>query len=392
MARRRLLAILGALGLVAGLLTSGVAAQADTSMSDSDFNAMVSTYLTQANTGSTFCRAQPATTTDCPVITQESAGSSNNVAICVENDHTAAPPTQFCSITQTNTTRNNIAIVIQIVNRSGNDLDQNATQDGRIHQNNLSGHNFAAVLQFVKQSTRAIGAQSQTDNQGAAIEQNQLTGAAASGHNLAILGESSKQTGYSQVAAMQTQFSNEDANTDPHHINQTSTGLSIALATQSQVQELFGSGLQDQTIDPRCCSIQQSNPNDRFTIRQFASQRNNHQVGSTQHATSVAQCSTSGSCTTSSTTTQNGVTTTVPCGPEPSCSAVLVCTNSICPVACSNGDGCNPPSPPCFPGLCDLTLLSPTVSVGNGAVASALRSRSQPKPLARSASSAPLLT
>src|SRR5438552_14042840 len=119
MLRRRLLSIVGVLGLATGLMTSGVVAQADTSISDADFQTMVNYYVAQA-TGSTFCRAQPASTSSCPVITQESAGS-DNFAVCVENDNTATPPEQFCSITQTNTTGNNIAIVIQIVSRNGND-------------------------------------------------------------------------------------------------------------------------------------------------------------------------------------------------------------------------------------------------------------------------------
>ena len=389
MFRRRLLSIVGALGLVTGLLSSGVAAQADTPMSDSAFQAMVNSYTSLANYASTFCYARPANTTPpCPPAITQSSTQSDNVAICVERDNTSAP-TQFCEITQTNTTRHNIAIVIQIVSRNGNDSDQNATQDGRIHQFNTSGTNFAAVVQFVKQTTGATVSQNQTVNQGATIEQT-----AATGHNLAILGESSKQSGYSQVSALQTQFSNEDANTFPHHINQTSTGRSVAFATQNQIQELSGSGMQSQTIDPRCCSIQQSNTDDIFHIQQFTSQRNNHQPTSSQNATSVAKCDTSGNCTTSSTTNQNGTTTTLNCGPSPMCTTILVCDGSItCPIQTTSTcpDGC-PPLPPalCFPGInCESAPVS-IASFGNRALA--IAPRSQAKLLARSASSVALLT
>ncbi len=390
MFRRRLLSIVGALGLVTGLLSSGVAAQADTSMSDSTFQSMVSFYQFLASYSSTFCYAQPASTTSCPTAITQPTTQSDNVAVCVEVDHSVGP-SQTCSITQTNATHNNIAIVIQIVRRNSNDSTQNATQDATIQQDNVSGGNFAAVLQFVQQSTGVSGSQSQTDNQGARIEQNGATVGTATpptGHNLAILFESSKQSGSSQVGGGQTQFSNEDVNTSPHHINQYSTGLSIAFASQSQVQQLFGTGLQSQTIDPRCCSIQQSNVNDKFNILQFASQVNNHQLTSSQNATSVAQCATSGNCTTSSTTSQNGATTTVNCGPTSSCTAVLVCSNGTCPEACFNSE-CFVPPPPCFTS-CDAPILTPTASIGTGALTA--RSRSQAQPLARSAPSAPLLT
>jgi hypothetical protein len=387
--RRRILSIVGALGLVTGLISSGVAAQADTSMSDSTFNSMVSFYQLLASFSSNFCYAQPASTTSCPPAITQTSTTSNNVAVCVETDHSATP-SQTCSIAQTNTTGNNIAIVVQVVSRNSNDSNQNATQDASIQQDNVGGSNFAAVVQIVKQSSAASGDQSQTDNQGARIEQNGATQLIATGHNLAILFESSKQSGSSQVGGSQTQFSNEDVNTDPHHINQYSSGVSTASASQNQVQQLSGTGLQSQTIDPRCCSIQQSNLNDKFTIQQFASQANNHQPTSSQDATSVAQCSTSGNCTTSSTTSQNGATTTVTCGPTSSCTAVVVCSNGTCPEACFNSEGCFVPPPPCFTS-CETAPVA-TASFRNKELAIAPLSRSMAKPLARSAPSAALLT
>jgi hypothetical protein len=372
--RRRLLSIFGALGLVTGLISSGVAAQADTSMSDSTFNSMVSFYQTLASFSSNFCYAQPASTTSCPPAITQTSSRSNNVAVCVETDHSGTP-SQFCSITQTNTTGNNIAIVIQIVSRNSNDSSQNASQEASIQQDNLSGGNFAAVVQIVKQSTGASGFQSQIDNQKASIEQNGVTAATASGHNLAILVESSKQSANSEDASGQLQFSNQDVNTAPHHINQYSTGVSKALAAQSQVQQLFGAGLQSQTVDPRCCSIQQSNSADKFNIVQFVSQQNNRQSTSKQMATSVAQCDTSGinGCTTSSTTSQNGAPpTTVNCGPSMACTVILVCADGTCPtqVSCIPGGevGCPPlPPPPCTFRICEITPVCPPFNCGIGA-------------------------
>jgi hypothetical protein len=361
MLRRRLLSFVGALGLLAGLISSGVAAQADTSFSDSTFNTMVSYYLTVASFSQNSCYAQPASTTTCPPAITQASAQSDNVAVCVETDHSATP-FQTCSITQTNATGNNIAIVVQIVNRSNNDSNQNANQDATIQQDNLSGGNFAAILQFVKQSTGVSGFQSQTDNQGARIEQNGATRATATGRNFAILAESSKQSGSSPDGAGQMQFSNQDVNTSPHHINQYSTGVSTAFAAQSQLQQLFGAGLQSQTVDPRCCSIQLSNPADKFNIIQFISQLNNGLATSIQKATSVAQCGTSGSCTTSSTTSQNGATTSNNCGPSMTCTAILVCANGTCPnpVSCTSSEGCPPlPPPPCTARICEITPTCP---------------------------------
>jgi hypothetical protein len=335
-------------------------------MYDSTFNSMVSYYQFLASYASTFCYAQPASTTSCPPAITQTTTQSDNVAVCVEVDHSAAP-SQTCSITQTNSTHNNIAIVIQIVSRNSNDSTQNASQDATIQQDNVSGGNFAAVLQFTKQSTGAGGFQSQTDNQTARIVQNGATASTASGRNLAILAESSKQSANSQAGDGQLQFSNQDVNTSPHHIDQFSTGVSTAFAAQSQVQELIGAGLQSQTVDPRCCSIQQSNQADKFNIVGFVSQLNNGKATSTQKATTVAQCGTSGSCTTSSTTSQDGATTTNNCGPSTSCTAILVCANGSCPnpVSCTSSEGCPPlPPPPCTARICEITPTCPPFCTG----------------------------
>src|SRR6202035_3197749 len=101
---------------------------------------------------------------------------------------------------------------------------------------------------------------------------------------------------------------------------------------------------------------------------------------STQNATSVAKCDTSGNCTTSSTTSQNDTTTTVNCGPSHMCTAILICDGSpTCPTQTTSTcpDGCPPlPPAPCFPGLCDLAPVA-TASFGNRALAIAPRSQAK---------------
>jgi hypothetical protein len=334
MIRRRLLSLVGALGLVAGLLTSGVATQADTSMSDSAFQAMVNNYLAQVNNGQQFCYA-PASTTSCPTLTQASVGG-DNVAVCAQYANTAADPFQTCLIDQTNVAGNNIAIVIQIVNHRGNDASQDATQDGTITQRNLTGNNFAAVLQFVRQSDGTAGFQ--TDYQFATINQNTpgvgTLPPAATGRNLAILGESSSQYGQSQgLPSIQTQFSTQDVSDATHHINQYSTGVSKAFPAQSQIQVLFGDGSQQQTIDPRCCSQQLSNPNNVFPINESAIQvaRRNNGLKNTfasQSSELFGTCQSSGQCTITQFASNNGTTfgpTTTSCLPGDPCTVNIVC-------------------------------------------------------------------
>jgi hypothetical protein len=341
--RRRLLSIVGALGLVSGLLSSGVAAHADTSMSDSTFQSMVSFYQTVASFTGSFCYA-PATATSCPTLTQGSATStSDNVAVCVEYANTAAPLPQSCVISQTTLSGNNIAIVIQIVNRKGSDATQTATQDGTITQHNGSGNNFAAVLQFARQSTGMPG--TQTDTQTAAIDQNDPS-LTATGRNLAILGESSNQFGQSANAALsQTQTSTQDVSFGAHHINQYSKGVSKAFPTQSQLQVLFGDGSQQQTIDPRCCSEQLDSGANVFPIKESAIQsakRNNGTIntGAFQNSNSFGTCKSSGNCTITQFSSNNGASfgpTTTTCTPGVQCFSTVNCFSGEGTPFCGTG-------------------------------------------------------
>ena len=336
MVRRRLLSIVGALGLLTGLISSGVVAQADTSLSDSGFQAMVNNYLAQANNGSTFCYA-PGNTSTCPVITQGSAAStSDNVAVCVQYDNAALPPPQICSISQTNGTHNNIAIIIQIANHRGSDALQDVTQRATITHDNLSGNNFAAVLQLVRQSDGAAG--DQNGNQFAAIDQNSPgiypLPPVATGRNLAILGESTSQFGQAQgLTSMQTQFSQQDVSDATHHINQYSQGVSKAFPAQSQIQFLFGDGSQQQTIDPRCCSEQLVNAANVFPINESAIQVARRNNGSTNSSASQSSelfgfCQSTGHCTITQFASNNGSTfgpTTTTCQPGDPCMSDIAC-------------------------------------------------------------------
>jgi hypothetical protein len=390
MLRRRLLSLVGALGLVAGLLTSAVAVQAETEPSSLD--AMVWNWSTSTqNACISNGQSVPLTGTSC-VITQ-GPQAEDNLAICVQNNTSV----QSCVITQTEdptSPEDNRALVVQHINQSGGSI-QNATQSVRITQTSGLGRNDAWVLQAISQSTTDPVSQEQNNNQADTIDQVSVSGGQSVG-----LGQVSWQNGQSGTATFQHQTSNQDVSESEgqgHHINQHSTGLSKILVGQLQTQKLHSGvtgAAQIQELDPRCCSFQQSNTADTFRIFQLDTQLNDHGTGSMQNATSVAQCDSSGNCSTSSTTSQNGTPTTVNCGPSHVCTAILVCDGSAtCPTQVSSTcpDGCPPiPPPPCFPP-CGIGLL-PSTSLGNGALALALGSRGQTKPLARSAPSASRLT
>src|SRR5207302_8504249 len=175
-----------------------------------------------------------------------------------------------------------------------------------ITQNNGTGSDFAAVFQVVKQSTRQGDPQDEQARQSSTIDQTAVSGA-----NLAVLSETSNQFEQSDGGATQTEFSDQDVSDAGHHISQTSTGVSQAFAAQSQLQRAVGSGSQMLTVDPKCCSVQGSNPNDVFNIAQFVSQTGNSNA--VLDATAICHCLTSGNCTYNETTTQNGVTSTNCC-------------------------------------------------------------------------------
>jgi hypothetical protein len=333
MYRRRLAAFAGAIGLLGALFSSGVAARADTLTGvDSTLNSLMSTYLSSSKdacVGGT--TTYPAGTKTC-TISQPTPGGKH-IAVCVQSN---TPETsQECIITQINDSSNNYALVFQhVVDNSGPTED--ATQRSTINQSMTTlgsgtGSNYAAIVQVVKQSTKEAGDQSQMVHQFNTTDQTSTTGT-----NFASLSESSDQSGQSDTAN-QTQFSEQDASDPNGHITQTSAGLSRAFATQSQLQNLTGTGVQTQTIDPRCCSTQGTNLNDEFTINQSTMQAGN--PNATQNADSLGTCSTSGQCT----VTQSSSNNKASFGPTTTCSATSCFSEVFCNSngetgSCSTGD------------------------------------------------------
>lgn len=385
MARRRLLAIFGALGLGIGLISSGIAAQAETepptldtliwAWSTSTQNVCISNGVSQSATGGL-----------CSITQGPSA--EDNVAICVQNN---VPGGGSCVISQMNGTEDNRAIVLQRNNQSGS-ASENAIQQVQITQNNTSGRNDVWVGQLVNQSTSSTGAQTQGSQQFDTIDQLALTGG-----QKVLLGQLSNQRADSSTFE-QDQFSNQDVSESGglgHHINQTSTGLSEIAVGQAQIQTATGSGAQNQVVDPRCCSNQTGNSNDLFKIFQFVLQKNNATPDEDpQDATSVAECHTAGNCTTVQSTTNNTASTTNNCSGK-DCVAVLHCSTAGGCTKTPNctGEGCQLPSPAvCPPFACPPPPPPPVGLLNNGALAMATIASTMATGLGRSAPTAALLT
>jgi hypothetical protein len=366
MARRRLLAIFGALGLGFGLISSGIAAQAETE--PPTLNALIWTWSWSTQN---VCNSNSGTATltgGVCTIDQTGPTSEDNVAICVQNN---VPGGGSCVISQTNGTEDNRAIVLQRNNQSGS-ASENAIQQAQITQNNTSGRNDVWVGQLVNQSTSSSGKQTQGSQQFDTIDQVAVTGG-----QKVLLGQLSNQRANSSTFE-QDQFSNQDVSESGglgHHIDQTSTGLSEIAVGQAQIQTATGSGVQSQVVDPRCCSSQTGNPNDQFKIFQFVVQKNNATPDEDpQDATSVAACHTDGTCTAFQSTTNNTDSTTNSCPPNSKdCVAVLHCSTAGGCTKTPNctGEGC-PPTPAVCPSFaCGITGLLNTGAWGMASAPSA---------------------
>jgi hypothetical protein len=358
MLRRRLLSIVGALGLAAGLLGSSVGAHADTTLPDSTFNWLVFNYTIQASSGGTACISNwasvPLDSNGFCIISQ--TPGQTNVAICIENN--APSGTEVCKITQTNDTRNNYALIFQRYNQQGG-ASQSATQYALASQNNGSGSNLLGEFQLANQSTSDDTSQTQTALQFAGLAGVPTTQTSTSGSNFALVAQNSNQVGKSGNSPVQNQDGNQVG-----VLNQTDNGVAFPGAVsknfvvQSQFQQLQGNGQQTQTLDPRCCSLQGNGTGDRFNITQLTRQMAG--PAASQSVISVGNCHTSGNCVVSESSTQNGTTKTNSCSGT-SCSTGFSCTT---------GEGgvqvCSPPPtecirfcfpiPPCPIGPCSTTI------------------------------------
>jgi hypothetical protein len=314
-------------------------------------------------------------------INQGASTTKANVAVCVQNNTTV----EDCEITQVNGTQDNRALVLQNYNQSGS-ASESATQTAHVTQTNGLARNDTWVGQNVYQSTWSAGTQTQIAQQFDRINQN-----AASGGQKALLGQLSSQRANSTTGATQQQFSDQDAHDSGNHINQSSTGLSVIVVGEAQIQTATGSGFQNQIVDPRCCSNQTGNPDDTFKIYQLVYQKNNAAADrDPQDATSVAECHTPGKCDTFQTTTNNTTTTTNTCSGQ-NCLAQVHC---VSPGTCTQssvqctGESCFVAPPGCPPFVC----LPVTIGFLNSGSPAALIASTRGIGVLRSAPGAALLT
>ena len=325
MVRRRLLAIFGALGLLAGLISSGVAAQASTPGPDATYSAMLATYLWSSQDVCYSNGVAPVSTSPCVITQPTPAPGHRNIAVCAQTSTPAAG--QQCDITQTNDTNNNYALVIQRINQQGATASciavpcQGATQRASIQQTDGTGSNFGGIIQQVTQSLTeqatdddpgqinhqdvrslttglpglkqssgvgttgagsnfaAVGQfsqQSQTGSTAQTQDARQFAGSTESGlginqttrtpaGNAAVLGQVQKQDLQSPVAVTQSQGAGQDGD-----ITQDDGTGTQNFASGNQFQDQREQGIsttfQSQFGDPRCCSPQTSGGNFYVTI------------------------------------------------------------------------------------------------------------------------------
>jgi hypothetical protein len=337
--RKRLLSIVGAFGLVAGLLTSAVGVQAGTTLPDTKFNSLVATYSALSSSGGTACidnGQSKALAADGSCNIMQGPGQTN-VAICVEYN---SPRYELCRITQTNTDDNNYALVFQLYNQQGGSF-QNAVQYGVVVQHNGTGSNLLGEFQVTNQFTNDPGAsQTQKAQQYLGSDFDPTTQASTAGSNYALFDQNSNQTGTSETAPTQDQNSN-----DVGVLNQTDYGATVSGAVsknvviQTQFQALHGKGGQTQTVDPKCCSVQGNALADRFNIAQFTTQW----AGpfAIQNATSIGRCVTTGNCVVNQSSWQDGLNKTN------SCSGTTCNTGFTCTTFSEGGTFQSCSSPPC---------------------------------------------
>ncbi len=275
-----------------------------------------------------------ATSIDCTVAQSNMTGHNkadiNEQMQQKAGDAQAA--TETAEVTQTSATGTNDAHVHQQIQQQINDSSasqsQQAVQFACVQQDSAGGDNHADVDQQQQQDEQsATPGVVQTQNQssgtngqcgnaaltispnlGALIEQDQQT--PGTGQNKASLDQQlqqQQQAKSTSSASSQQQGSSSSDGGLEGSIDQNSTGVSKADAHQQehQVMDTEASGSSQRQFDPaRCCSTQQSNPKDQFSINQQVSQ--DADQGAVQSFLVEANCTSSGSCDVHQQVTVNG--------------------------------------------------------------------------------------
>jgi len=338
----------------------------------------------------------------CTIVQMSASGT--NDARCMErsNDPSAA---QSCVIQQQNSTGDNRADIQQFVavgDSPATDVSQNASVD----QTNGSGSNSAHVAQDLNQSSKSPGtggAQSQEGHQSVTVTQSADTGNNSSdvnqslaqsaitsagpdnlsqtqnaldngpntdaavdqtttlGRNESHLNQSNDLKAFSKKAGNVSQTQGSTNGGLNGHVDQSSSGLSLAFASQDEKQKLDAdkstSLSQTQTGPSWCCSVQVSNPNDRFMISQRSQQFADE--GADQSNAVVGTCDTSGGCSVDQRIQQGNTTTTNSCT-DSFCNEGIVCEEGSCAPCGSEESSCPPPPEECDDCSCEICFAGPS--------------------------------
>jgi hypothetical protein len=241
--------------------------------------------------GSPTVLGTPAPTSSPPnecIIVQVSPDGSDNNAKCVETT-TATSPTLDCQVWQENTTGANNALIVQLITQRAGQ-SQDGHENAQVHQQNGSGANNAAITQTIWQNVFASGpavGQSQTANVNNTIEQNggtstqlgtmsQLVIQVASAGKKRDEDDGSKTSTPPLAPTSPTPFSGSQSQSGDGNgsVDQHSAGVSKAFTFQNMFQkETAPSGVDQNQVGPfHCCTFQDSNLDDQFSIQQSKTQ------------------------------------------------------------------------------------------------------------------------
>ena len=304
MLRRRLLSLVGAVGLVAGLLSSGVAAQASTPGPDWTYLGLLATYSWSSQdtcyaNGGTVTHPSAGTCT----ITQ-TPGGKRNIAVCVQSSNAVDPaPVQSCSISQTNTTFNNYALVIQRIQQNTCAVTapcQSGTQAASIQQTTTSsGWNFGGAFQNTSQS---IGQRDddplQTNTQhvqflAPSTGPGGLEQVSASGSNFGAVSQSSSQSASGDLSQTQTaeQVAGNSGFSGSGIDQNAPLGSNAAFLIHIQKQQLDASPIQHETATQDGDITQTGTPGANLASgNQFQDQLENGPLGASQQQTGGPKC------------------------------------------------------------------------------------------------------
>jgi hypothetical protein len=295
--------------LLAALVSSGIGAQAATAPSpDSTYNTLLATYQSSSQDVCFANGAAVPLTGGACLITQTPTGQ-RNIAVCVQSSN-AAGPVQTCSISQTNTTYNNYALVIQRIRQSTcappptpplTAPCQSGTQAASIQQTTtsiFSGSNFGGAFQTAIQSIGQQDDPSQTNSQHVEViapstGPGGLEQFSAGGSNYGAATQYSAQS--ASGGSVQSQFADQVAG----HSGVTTTGIdqnaprgsNAAFLAHVQKQQLDSSPSQDQTALQDGDITQNGVPGTNLAFgTQFQNQQEQGPVGAVQHQTGDPKC------------------------------------------------------------------------------------------------------